>query len=386
MIKLASNPLNFDDWQAFCTDILVDSQGNSTLTLNTDENTAFINYLKSNGIACLLIDALENQQKTALLPDMMVNQLQGLRRVSSVNELYNKQNLMQTIALFDSNTIDCLILKGSALAYSLYRQPYHRIRGDTDLLIRHADKDIVDALLVENGYQRAVNVSGRLISHQNTYGKIEKNSSHNYDIHWKLSNRNAYADLFDFDELYKRRKSVAGLGENASRLSDIDALLHAIIHYYGHFPGERERLIWVYDIHLLCSELKADQWQAFLEHSKQKNLDPLSLEALLLTQRTFKTKLPDNVLQTLKQSPVRLSKIEQRRLKAGHWTRIEQFKSDWAVLTLTQRCRLIKEYLLPPGEFVLQQNHSTNKLLLPYFYCKRILLGALKVIKNPRAQ
>ena len=385
--QLNNGRTQINDWQAFCLTLLSDVQETSSIApLNISDSSALINHLKSNGIACLLLDELENQNKTALLPQNILNQLQVYRRTSSVNELYNKQNLQQTVEIFNSHHIACLILKGSALAYSLYKQPYHRIRGDTDLLIRPADKESVDALLTENNYQKSVTVSGSLISHQNTYTKIVNGISHCYDVHWKLSNRNAFADLFDFEELYNHRQRVDALGENACRLSNIDALLHAVVHYYGHFPDDRERLIWIYDIHLLCSHMKQSQWNTLLTISSIKKLDPLVIQALLLSQSTFKTQLPNHVLEKLKQSPVRLNKIEQRRLTATHWSRIEQFKSDWAALSLLQRCKLIKEYLIPPSEFILKQNQSTNKLLLPYFYCKRILLGGLKMIKSSRPQ
>ena len=379
--------LKVNTWQAFCEKILSETKSDSSITPpQIDDNTAFIRFLKSNGIACLLLDTLEYQDKTAMLPQIIIDQLKSFRRVASLNELCNKRQLQKTITLLGHNKIDCLILKGSALAYSLYTQPYFRTRGDSDILIRPQDKDTVDGLLVEGGYEKSIGVSGSLISHQNTYVITDNTISYYYDIHWKISNRNAFADLFDFDELNSNREKIAGLGENAYRLSNIDALLHAIVHYYGHFPGDRERLIWIYDLHLLCSRLDQSQWEIFVDKSTQKKLDPLVIKALLLSQATFNTPLPDQVLQNLRQSPVRLNKIEQQRLSATRWSRFAQFKSDWAALSFAERCLLIKEYVLPPSEFILEQNRSNNRLLLPYFYVKRLLIGGIKVIKNSRTE
>ena len=377
--------LKTDSWQAFCLNILSRGQESlPTMPININDNAAFINHLKSNGIEALLLDVLEKQHKTALLAEDITDQMRRSRRISSVKELYAKQNLQQTIEIFNNNDIHCLILKGSALAYSLYQQPYQRIRGDTDILIRLEDKVTVDSLLVESGYEKSVTVSGNLISHQSTYTKTDDTGSHIYDLHWRLSNRNAFALLFDFDELYQHREIIRQINDNAYRLSNTDALLHAIIHYYGHFPGDRERLIWIYDMHLLCSQLTDACWSIFVQQCNTKKLEPLAIKALILTQASFNTYIPDPILHKLKQSPIKLNKIEQRRLVATKWSRIEQFRSDWAALTLSQRCQLIREYLLPPSEFILAQNHSTNKLLLPYFYCKRLLLGGVKIIKNTR--
>ena len=265
--------------------------------------------------------------------------------MSSVTELYKKQNILNTLDLLNRIQIDFLVLKGSALAYSHYKQPYLRVRGDTDVLIRYRDKEAVDTLLIDNGYQKSNTVSGKLISHQNTYSMTDNGINHNYDIHWKLSNRNAFAHRFEFDELYGRREPVAGLAGNVYRLCNTDALLHAIIHYYGHFPVDRDRLIWIYDMHLLGSQIKPPEWADFLKHCAAKKLDPLAVGALSMSQTTFDTQLPGDVLQTLEQSPVKLNKIEQQRLTASSWSRLEQFKSDWAALSFTQRSRLIREYL-----------------------------------------
>ena len=377
--------LKTDNWRAFCLNILaVDQQNPPKLSININDSAAFIYYLKSNGIEFVLLDALEKQQKTALLAENIIDQMRESRRISSVRELYSMQNLQQTIKIFNDNAIPLLVLKGSALAYSLYQQPYQRIRGDTDILIRQQDKAATDKLLIENNYEKSATVSGSLISHQSTFINNTDSGSHIYDLHWKLSNRNAFAQLFDFDEIYNRRQTMSKMSGNAYRLSNVDALLHAIIHYYGHFPDDRERLIWIYDMHLLCTQLTPDCWKDFLKQCHARKLDPFALKALSLTHSTFNTQLPEPILHTLMHSPIKLKKIEQRRLDASRWSRIEQFQSDWAALTGRQRCRLIKEYLLPSSDFILAQNQSDNKFLLPYFYCKRLFQGSIRIIRKSR--
>lgn len=325
---------------------------------------------------------LEKQEQTDVLSNHIIIELQNFRRASSIAELYRRQNILKTLGLLRDHHSHCLLLKGSALAYSHYQKPYLRVRADTDLLISPGSKQAVEDCLLENGYRKSNTVSGELISHQCTFSKTENQIDHRYDIHWKLSNRNAYASRFDFEELYRQREQVNSLSEHVYRLGDDDALLHSIVHFYGHFPDERERLIWIYDLHLLCSRFTPSQWSQLVQKSADKKLDSLVTQALQLTRATFATPIPGDVQRALEKSPVRLDKIEQRRLSSPRWSRIEQFKSDWNALSVTQRCRLLKEYMLPPAEFILRQNHSRNKLLLPYFYLKRLVSGAIRLVKG----
>jgi len=111
-------------------------------------------------------------------------------------------------------------------------------------------------------------------------------------------------------------------------------------------------------------------------------LEPLVCQILQISNQTFQTDVPKQILEQLLKTNTQLSEIELKRINTDEWTRVDQFRSDWAVLNFSQRCRLIKEYLFPPSEFILKQNDSTNKILLPYYYLKRIVLGSTKIIIN----
>ena len=370
-------------WRQFCVDVVSENSAKlKCLSIETGLTDRFVQFLHRHGLETLLIDLLEQQKKIDLLPDFIINKLREVRRDACIKEIYRKQHLVKLLEILTKNEIKCLILKGTALAYTIYERPYLRPRLDTDIFINIDDKQKLDQLLIDNGFSKSSTISGEFVSHQNTYKQNQNGISHAYDIHWKISNRNAYANRFNFDQLYANRVKLSKLSDLAFGLNNVDAFLHGTVHYFGHRSDERDRLIWLYDLHHLCNQFSHQQWELLLQASKRKQFDPLIKQILEVCETIFSIRVPNYVLNELKNSQTNLSDIENKRLNAENWSRIDQFKSDWAALSFKQRCQLIKENLLPPSEFILKQNNSSTKLLLPYFYLKRIISGGFKILNN----
>ncbi len=368
-------------WRQFCIAILTGKMVNlGPLDIPHHLQDDFIQFLHRHGLETLLIDLMDQNEITNLLPKNTINHLTKIRRDTHIKEIYRAKHLQKFLDLLAKAETKCLVLKGAALAHSFYQHPFQRPHLDTDILIEQKDKDKINQLLLANGFIKSTNISGKLISHQNTYRQIDLGIAHAYDIHWKISNRNAYADLFDFNKLYERKITLSGSDFSFYTLDEINTFLHLTVHYFGHRSDERDRLIWVYDLHLIANKFSNQQWDSLLEISNHKRLDPLIKHLLELCKNTLATEIPQHVFDRLKQSRIQLSEIEFKRLNAEQWTRIDQFKSDWDVFNFKQRCLLLKEYLLPPSDFILKQNNSTNKLLLPYFYIRRIVTGGIKLI------
>lgn len=242
------------EWRKFCVAALAcDLTSTKPLYIEAESIDKFIQFVHKHGLEVILIVLLEQQDKVDLLPEFITSRLIELRRNAHITEIYRKQHLIQLLDLFNQAEIRCLLLKGTALAYSVYQYPYQRPRVDTDVLIHTNDKENLDQFLIKNGFSKADTISGDFVSHQNTYKQNQNDIDHVYDIHWKISNRNAYADRFDFAELYKKRIHLADLNTHAFCLDPVNAFLHSTVHYFGHRSNERDRLIWIYDLHLLVN-------------------------------------------------------------------------------------------------------------------------------------
>ena len=76
----------------------------------------------------------------------------ALRDVAAV-ELLRKRELLEVLRALDDAGVAPLLLKGAALAYSIYPSPVLRPRADTDLLIPDDDRERLEqALLAHHAF------------------------------------------------------------------------------------------------------------------------------------------------------------------------------------------------------------------------------------------
>ena len=104
-----------------------------------------------------------------------------------------------------------------------------------------------------------------------------------------------------FKECFQTKQPVTALGPNAHALSKIDLLVHACIHRIAHGRNtERNRLIWLYDIHLMVETMGDDERNEFLNKVQQRAVAVLCADALETCQAIFNTRLPEGFLVKLK--------------------------------------------------------------------------------------
>ena len=84
------------------------------------------------------------------------------------------------------------------LAHTHYPAPHVRVRADTDLLVAASDVAALEDVLDSLGYIRPPETSGRLVSYQSHYHKIDRYGvTHAFDVHWKISNLQVLAESLD---------------------------------------------------------------------------------------------------------------------------------------------------------------------------------------------
>jgi hypothetical protein len=88
---------------------------------------------------------------------------QGAHRQAAL-ELAHRVELQRVIAETSRRGLDVLLMKGASLAYDVYPDPACRVRSDTDLFIRAADRAPVLTCLDDLGYVTEPEVSGRFVA------------------------------------------------------------------------------------------------------------------------------------------------------------------------------------------------------------------------------
>lgn len=206
------------------------------------------------------------------------------------------------VSLLAANDIPFLLLKGTPIAHLYYENTYQRPRCDTDIYLDEVNLDRTIQLLASNDYQLSGLGERKHSSKQFVAIKTSfQSSTVHFDMHWKLSNRVMFRSTLPFEESLKTAQPVPTLGPKASTLSSIDLMIHACIHRIAHGRNtERNRLIWLYDIHLIAEAMSESELDRFLRTAQQKHVACLCADALSVCENIFKTRLPIGFVKTLR--------------------------------------------------------------------------------------
>ncbi len=260
--------------------------------------------------------------------------------------------------------VAALVFKGSALAFSHYPRSDLRPRDDTDLLVDESDLAVLHSTMTDLGYTQAVASSGKLMSHQRLYSAIDaRRIRHNFDVHWRISNRHRYARMFDLGELLENARPIPGWPSTARCPCPADALLIAALHRATH--RGTDRLVWLYDIHRLLAAMDDDECQELADRARAKGLMDEYRHALAGAQYFFAKGV---------QPP--------RDLARGVRT-IDIWLADLKALpSWRARIALLKEHAFPPGDYMRRAGAGSKGLNLPVAYLVRGLRGSLKLFRR----
>lgn len=343
----------------------------------------FFRHVVSQGMAPLLLRRLA-EGKEATWPQSLMRRLKELALRQAAFDVVAEVDLRQLLDAFARIDVRPLLLKGTPLSYTLYPEPGLRPRCDTDLLIHESDRDRTAALMKKMGYAPLHEAEVDYINTQMSYArKTAQGITYRYDIHWQVSNCNRrFSRDFADGVLFEQAETIPSLGENARTLSKVDALIFSCFHRAGHFSHSGDRLIWLYDIHLLCQILTARETVRFHQRAGELQIISLCADALLAAQSWFGTVFSEELQLFLQEK----AEYETSSLLLG------KDRSDgirrMALLELRgmsawrERLSYILQNLFPPPKFMLWRYPEKNIILLPWLYIRRLAEGLLIILRR----
>jgi hypothetical protein len=176
-------------------------------------------------------------------------------------------------------------------------------------------------------------------------------------------------------------EAVPALGPHAWTASRVHALLLACVHPAMHHRNV-ERLIWVYDVHLLASGLPPEHLDRFAAMAVGKQVGTICAHQLGLARTRFGTLISDGLIARL------VTRRENERsagyLKLGRRWHDELLSSLRGLPRWRDRLRLVREVLLPAPAYLLAAYGLTNRTvglaLSPALYVHRGVRGFWKVL------
>lgn len=294
-------------------------------------------------------------------------------------ELRHRQLLGRLLDRIGEAGRRALLLKGSALAYSLYPEPAARSRGDSDLWVSRDDVAEVRAILEQEGF-RCDQPSAKPSALQLEEGWSligADGNEHAIDLHWSAVNSAALRHLFDFETCWEQRRPLASLSAHAWSLDPADALLHTAVHRRLHVVSPYlvgdltyhggDRLIWAMDVHLLVEALGVSGLRAAAGRAASLGLGPALREALRFAREALGTSKEDEVFEQLKRT---------ERSPAARFLASGPLGRAWLDLqglpTPAARVREAARKIFPSRAFLASKYRERRAWRLPWLFFRRL--------------
>ncbi|WLE98245.1 MAG: nucleotidyltransferase family protein [Candidatus Electrothrix communis] len=345
----------------------------------------FFQDVVSQGMAPLLFRRIASEVSSARAwPEPLLLRLRKTALHQVAFELVAELDLRHLLNAFAQIGITPLLLKGTPLSYTLYPEPGLRPRCDTDLLLSEEDREKAAGLMKKLGYAPLHEAQVDYINTQMSYAKkTAQGFSCCYDLHWQVSNCNRqFSRDFADGKLVENAEAIPVLGENARTLSKVDALIFSCFHRAGHFSHSGDRLIWLYDIHLLCQALTGQEIEAFCRRVKELQIISLCADAITTAQSWFGTVCPEELKLFLHQRIENEAAAQLLGSGRRDGIRKQTLLELKGLSTWQERCAYIVQNLFPPPAFMLWRYQKEGKIVLPWLYVRRFAEGLIIFLRK----
>lgn len=334
----------------------------------------FLNHASRHGVLPLLHYLLSEGDHWQACPQALQTALSSTRKQAVAMSMMRRLSLASLFTTLAKANIKPLLLKGEALAHTRYASPELRVRGDTDILIPVTAISRTISALESDGF-KILSEHSRYKSHQFTAIKpMIGNVMFQVDVHWRISNAPAYARMFDYETCFAESESIDVNGQVCHVLNPVHALMHACLHL-GVQPEEQpERLIWIYDIHLLVAKMSKQELLEMATLASQKGVNHFCLQAIERAQQCIETPVPPAILTSLQRV------TEAHGLKA-------RFDKSYLALILAdlfelkgpkEKLGLISELLFPGADWLLNKYNKSSIAWTPVLYIRYLGSGLFK--------
>jgi Uncharacterised nucleotidyltransferase len=244
------------------------------------------------------------------LSEQQVNELLEAHRQEMLQPLLVERGLLELAPILDRAGVDFIVLKGSALAHTVYPDPSWRYFGDLDLLVRAADWQRACSMLQDLGFRR--NHPEPRPGFVERFGgapAFRRETGVEVDLHRTLV-VGPFGLWADTDQLFGGTQEFRMGQRTFRRLDDTSLLLHACIHAS---LGSRPPLtVPVRDVAQVAHHAEVD-WEALVERAARWHLASVVRHALQHASQALGTPIPTDAETIMSESGGRK---ERRALRA----------------------------------------------------------------------
>ncbi len=233
--------------------------------------------------------------------------VQRTYRLSAIRTMLTYAKINEVLAQLAESGVDYMVLKGPALAYAVYPDPFLRSFNDLDLMVRERDWAAMHRLLVKMGFSADRDlpqpppklVPQARIEHMKYWHKrMGMLVEVHYDdfLHVGLASRGVEA-------FWRRAVQVDVAGVSVKTLSLEDQLIYLCAHLHYH---NYTRLNWFSDIAFIVRDHAEElDWERLLETVRIEEAQVGVYYSLHFLEQLLGVGVPEGVLAALRPDPFR---------------------------------------------------------------------------------
>ena len=318
-------------------------------------------------VAPLLYHNLQKADN-GLAPRRAMEALRETYTGSLANNIVASRELRGILEAFSHSQIKVIVLKGAALAETIYPDVGLRPYSDIDLLVHKEDQPRAAAKLSQLGYELLFDYRlgfSQQFGHQLCYVKGDVA----VDMHWHIAGL-PYSRYIAVNRLWKRAALVSINGIDALALSPEQLLIHLCLH------AARHDYCWLFLLVDISESIRhyGDEfdWELFLAEAERYRVCFSTRNVLRLVKRLFDSPIPAFVLEHLdsyRPSSFRtkiLDVLANPRITEGRKMTIAQFLTIQGGMS---KVRYLFGKLFPGKDFILKMYPGRN---IYRAYCLRV--------------
>jgi Uncharacterised nucleotidyltransferase len=267
-----------------------------------------LQHVCSNGLLGLAHTYLVHQERQDYPPPEFRQWIQQAHTTNTTRMLLVYRNIVKALAHLTKCGIDCMVVKGPALAYTVYPDPAWRSFNDLDLIVRERDWTTMHQRMLEMGFRPAAGVSPQpppklvpsAVAYESKYWHSE--TSFLVEVHYD-DILNAGLASRDVEGFWERAMPMNVEGVPAKALSLEDQLIHlcAHAHYHGY-----TRLNSFSDIAFIVRDHAAQlNWEQLVKTVRTEEVQVAVYYTCYFLDRLLGIQAPADALSALRPDPFR---------------------------------------------------------------------------------
>jgi hypothetical protein len=202
-------------------------------------------------------------------PEEVTEYLRSVFLRTRVRTMLLEHQLSQVLTGFKRENVRILLLKGPALARSVYPNPVLRQGSDIDLLVLPEQMAQARMILENMGYacqEKRFEISKDYYCEEKFFPQKHPGDRCMIELHWDLHRFSGIARDVGIADLFANAVKIKSPPLVFEALNPVDALIHRSLN--NAFIHDRDmRLSWIYDAVFLARSLSPEDWRILQERS-----------------------------------------------------------------------------------------------------------------------